>query len=124
MQRLVENVRCLVDIIYGHQMDGVILDLVMNHKAIELYVFCAFMEDEVYCNLECTSIVTENGDRFVERNVEVMKKKFEPNNLTSSVGKGTVLRFRRRMENLCCFLHFHETREVLMKKQKPIIDRS
>lgn len=95
MQRLGENVCGLVGKIYGHQMDGVVLDFIANHMTVELNVFCAFMKDEVGGNLQSTSVVTENGDQFSERNVEVMKKKFEPNNLTSNVDKGVVFRFRR-----------------------------
>lgn len=66
-----------------------------NHITVLFDVFCAFMEDEVGGNFKCTSDVIVNGDGFGEMKVEVMKKKFEPNNLTSNVGKGVVFRFRR-----------------------------
>ena len=56
----------------GQQMDETLLNLLPNQVAIELDMFCAFMEGGIVSNVHCRVVVTVNGCWRRDRQLKVM----------------------------------------------------
>ena len=95
MENLSKNVSKLVLGVNMQSLENPNLNLLSNDMTINLNMFGALMVDWVCCNVESSLVVTVKNSWPMMGYLQVVKKRQEPQNLTSSVGHGSVLGFSR-----------------------------
>ena len=120
--KLGEDISRLVSRGDGKQLEIAFLEMLASDVAVEFNVLGAFMEDIIISNVDSTTIVTIKRSGSGLWSIHVSQELAKPDKLASGIGKGTILSLNTRTGNTSCFLLRHETREVLNRKQKPVIE--
>ena len=75
----------------GEQLEISFLEMLASDVAVDLNMLGAFVEDIIMSNVDNTTIVTIKRSGSGLRSIHVSQEPAKPNNLTSGVGKGTIL---------------------------------
>ncbi|PNX62593.1 hypothetical protein L195_g061219, partial [Trifolium pratense] len=67
--------------------------LFTHNMEVNIKVFCAFVEDRISSNMECTLVLTIKNRKFGTSDMKIIEQVDKPLELTSCSSKSTVLCF-------------------------------